>query len=170
MNLHLYIPPKSAHPKGVLKSLIFGSLQRFWLQNSDKSDYMTTAAAFFGHLLNRGYTPTELTPIFEEAAASIDHKEASTWRSVSRSSTNSIFIHWEFHPRDIGRKAIRQTFHQILAPVLAEHGSPTQPTVAFSVPPNIGNCVRKTQMKEPNGQRVSSFIEFLDNNTSQPLS
>jgi hypothetical protein len=29
MNLHLYIPPSSAHTKGVLKSLIFGNLQRY---------------------------------------------------------------------------------------------------------------------------------------------
>jgi len=28
MNLHLYIPPLSAHPLGVLKSLIFGNLHR----------------------------------------------------------------------------------------------------------------------------------------------
>ena len=27
MNLHLYIPPRSAHPKGILKSLIFGTLK-----------------------------------------------------------------------------------------------------------------------------------------------
>ena len=30
MNLFLYIPPTSAHPPGVLKSIVLGNLQRFW--------------------------------------------------------------------------------------------------------------------------------------------
>ena len=37
--LHLYIPPRSAHPKGVIKSLIFGTLRRFWIQNSRLEDF-----------------------------------------------------------------------------------------------------------------------------------
>ena len=39
MNLYLYLCPSSAHPPGVLKGLIFGSLRRYWRQNSDIKDY-----------------------------------------------------------------------------------------------------------------------------------
>jgi hypothetical protein len=35
MNLFLYIPPHSAHPAGVLKSIIYGNLRRYWIQNSN---------------------------------------------------------------------------------------------------------------------------------------
>ena len=64
MNLHLYIPPGSAHPKGVLKSLVFGTLQRYWSQNSKNDDFHSAASTFFGHLLNRGYTHKVLTLSF----------------------------------------------------------------------------------------------------------
>ena len=64
MNLHLYIPPGSAHPKGILKSLIFGTLQKYWSQNSKREDFLSAASAFYGHLLNRGYHPKALTPLF----------------------------------------------------------------------------------------------------------
>ena len=46
MNLHLYIPPGSAHPPGILKSPIFGNLQCFWIQNSSKDCYVSVVRAF----------------------------------------------------------------------------------------------------------------------------
>jgi hypothetical protein len=71
MNLHLYIPPTSG---GVLKSLIFGNLQRYWRQNTTRHAFIWVTADFYRHLLNRGYTPVILTPIFQEAAATIQSK------------------------------------------------------------------------------------------------
>jgi hypothetical protein len=56
MNLHLYIPPHSAHTKGVLKSLIFGTVQPYWVQHTNKNEFTTSVQAFHKHLLNRGYT------------------------------------------------------------------------------------------------------------------
>ena len=47
LNLHLYIPPHSAHPKGVLKSLVFGNVQRYWQQNTERSDFIRIAKDFF---------------------------------------------------------------------------------------------------------------------------
>ena len=123
MNLHLYIPPRSAHPKGVLKSLIHGNLYRFWTQNSDRQDYITTTSAFFGHLTNRGYEPNELLPLFQEAAESLD-KHASRSKTKKRSTDNTVFIHWEYHPRDIPRQAIRQAFYQHLSPDSKQRDSP----------------------------------------------
>ena len=56
MNLNLYLPPTSAHPRGVLKSLIFGTLHRCWIQNSRTDQFTSATAEFMQHLLNRGYT------------------------------------------------------------------------------------------------------------------
>jgi hypothetical protein len=170
MNLHLYIPPTSAHPKGVLKSLIFGNLQRYWTQNSRRDDFIFAASAFYGHLLNRGYTNEVLAPTFQEAAATIDNKSKKLavlgeqlWDPSTVPTPNHLFIHWEYHPRDIGRQVIRQTFDETLAPALSESGlTVNQLTIAYSVPKSLGQCLTKTQLDEPPLDRVSSYIEPME--------
>jgi len=171
MNLHLYIPPRSAHPQGVLKSLVYGNLQRYWIQNSTTDDYIAVASAFFGHLLKRGYSIEELQPIFQDAAAVIDRKASrdTPVHRPPRSGNNSIFVHWEYHPHDIGRRAIRQAFNTVLAPALSESKLPYHPVIAYSVPRSLGQCLTKTQLQEAPGHRVSSSIEQLKGRTSQPL-
>ncbi len=67
-NLHLYLPPTSAHPPGVLKSLIYGNLRRFWLQNTLVTDYIDIAKQFAEHLIARGHKREKITAIFEAAA------------------------------------------------------------------------------------------------------
>ena len=72
---------------------------------------------------------------------------------------NHLFIHWEYHPRDIGRKDIRQIFDETLVQVLTEAGLPaSQLTIAYSTPESLGQCLTKTQMEEPDDDRVSSYI------------
>jgi len=111
-----------------------------------------------------------LTPVFQEAAASLDKKfhskgtaQEQLWLNTQRSPDNSLFIHWEYHPRDVSRRAIRQIFEQTLAPVLAESGLPVSTlTIAYSTPKSIGQCLTKTQLEEPSDMRVSSYIEPMD--------
>ena len=40
MNVFLYIPSNSAHPPGMIKSLIFGLLQTYYYQNTYKKDFL----------------------------------------------------------------------------------------------------------------------------------
>ena len=167
MNLHLYIPPASAHPNGVLKSLIFGTLQRYWMQNTKRSDFISAGNAFYGHLLNRGWSSQKLIPIFLEAGAALDNKsnaqgtqEEQLWETPIASSSNNLFIHWNYHPRDIGRKAIRQIYEETLAPaVAASKLSIRKVTIAYSKPKSLGNILTKTQLEEPDHVRVSSYVE-----------
>ena len=113
MNLRLYIPPQSAHSPGVLKSIIFGSVFRFWEQNTSPSDYIATTRDFYQALLNRGYRPEVLTPIFQSAATLLDQRAkrktaTATADTLPRPQSrpkqreeNKLFLHWEFHPRDV---------------------------------------------------------------------
>ena len=171
MNLHLYIPPHSAHTKGVLKSLIFGTVQRYWSQNSDLKTFISTSKAFYNHLLHRAYTPTELDPLFEEVASLIDSQHQAVGRprktptdaSTANTSTGRrLFLHWEYHPRDISRRSIRQAYQAMLEPAIAKPPlSVNQFTLAYHNPRSLRNCLTKTQLQEPLDARASNHVESL---------
>ena len=173
MNLHLYIPPQSAHPKGVLKSLIFGTLQRYWQQNSASSVFMSTTRDFFNHLLHRGYHRNDLEPLFTAAAQTIDSKSYnSTPLSLRQEPTTGrrLFLHWEYHPRDISRRSIRTAFKATLEPAIIKPPlGITQFTLAYHNPRSLRNCLTKTQLQEPSDAKVSDHVEFLEQN-HQPTS
>ena len=89
--------------------------------------------------------------------------EEPLWDTSISSSNNGLFVHWEYHPRDIHRKVIRQIFEETLAPVLSESGLPNRRlTIAYSTPRNLGSCLTKTQLDEPEDIRVSTYIESME--------
>jgi hypothetical protein len=167
MNLHLYIPPESAHSKGVLKSLIFGNVFRYWQQNSHTSDFIRVTKDFYCHLLNRGYTPKVLNPIFYDAAERITERAEKTPDPNTGGTTaaKQLFLHWEYHPRDITRYEIRSVFNTTLAPILAQPPLGIQRlTIAYKNPPNLRRLLTRTQLQEPAGDRASLYTERLKQN------
>ena len=89
--------------------------------------------------------------------------EEPLWDTSISSSNNGLFVHWEYHPRDIHRKVIRQIFEETLAPVLSESGLPNRRlTIAYSTPRSLGSCLTKTQLDEPDDIRVSTYIESME--------
>jgi hypothetical protein len=165
MNLHRYIPPESAHSPGVLKSLIFGNVFRYWLQNSHTSEFIQVTKDFYHHLLNRGWKQEVLTPLFTRAAAEITAratKSSAPGSSVTKTCERQLFLHWEYHPRDITRYDIRSVYNDILAPVIAAPPLGIQRlTIAYKNPPNPRRLLSRTQLNEPDGHRVSSLIADL---------
>jgi len=172
-NLHLYIEPQSAHPKGVLKSLVFGSILRYWKQNTLNSDFIAISRAFFQHLLNRGYERRALEPMFKNVVDALvmqaqrpimigPLRDTCAPTSRTEKSDERLFLHWEFHPQDISRQAIRQAYHKYLEPVVsAPPLGIKQLTIAYSTPGNLRRCLTKTQLKQAPGNRASDFIEQL---------
>ena len=79
MSLYLYIPHYSAHSQSVLKSLIHGQLRQFWLQNSNKNDYVFFVYRFLNHLVNCGYDRDELKPLFLEASDKLGPNLLAEW-------------------------------------------------------------------------------------------
>jgi len=94
MNLHLYIPPTSAHPPGVQKSLIFGNLQRYWKQNTYITNFIDIAKQFAHRLIARGYEKETIKKIFKEAAEKLDNFAKGT-----KSTDDTLYLHWMWHPR-----------------------------------------------------------------------
>jgi hypothetical protein len=170
-NLHLYLPPRSAHSPGVLKSLIYGNLQRYWKQNTHASDYTKMTSDFRQHLIARGHKSEDIDPIFLAAATHID--TAPERPTANARSAPKLFLHWEYHPQDLPRHHIRTLFNETCSSVLSEartiKGKKPQLgrlTIAYSKPKSIGNALCQTKMTEPLGHNVSDYVRTLS--TAKP--
>ena len=64
MNLYLYIPPHSAHPPGLTKSLIYSLLLTYYKQNSQYNEFLHMVNLLFQRFSNKGHTHDKLSTYF----------------------------------------------------------------------------------------------------------
>jgi hypothetical protein len=113
---HLYIPAHSAHPPGCLRGLISGSIHRFKRLNTRHDDYRAAINRFYARILARGYTRATVDPLFEQAARRHEKpKLRFSFQPTAASDEESeqgetLFFHIEYHPRDVSRRAIQETY------------------------------------------------------------
>jgi len=69
LNLYLYVAANSAHPPGILKSIVYGRILKYWKQNSKKEDFYYFCTQLFHRLQARGYHTSQLHPLFNAAIA-----------------------------------------------------------------------------------------------------
>jgi hypothetical protein len=124
MNLYLYISPSSAHPDKMLRSLIFGRLQAYWLQNTHLSDIYGMAVLLARRRIARGYSYPTLNPLFAESAIRLQ-AQLSQRPTLPPPPTDPndpakkpIIFHLKYHPRGIQRSQVRQVYLDTLAQVL----------------------------------------------------
>ena len=110
-NLYLYIPPNSAHPPGVIKSLIFGLLRKYKLQNSSVNDFNNIKNKLFARLLARGHSQKDILPIFKEALLKI-HTTNQKPPNKTKNSNNTLFFKLLYQPKNISRNFIQSSFHK----------------------------------------------------------
>ena len=165
MNLHLYIPATSAHPPGLLKSLVCGQLLRFWKQNSLTSDYIKFTKAFFEHLVNRGYDRETLKEHFSKAAERLDSKREKT--KSNEQDQNSIFFHLQHHPHQIPKRALRDCFDAHCAKTFKVAKKPegiyplniNRLIVAYSRAPNLRDKLCSARLPDLPGQNASDILK-----------
>jgi hypothetical protein len=163
MNLYLYLCPSSSHPPGVWKGLIYGSIRRFWLQNSDPIDYRNVVSAFFRQLCNRGHDPAKIAPLFIEGAHSVDRKlnpKTTPHRAPTAKPTPSdrpLFFHLQYHPLEVPNSEIYKAFEEC-CPEIREQLHVNRFVIAHSRQPNLRDLLCKTQMDEPPGSRASNLL------------
>ena len=161
MNLFLYIPPRSAHPPGVLCSTILGNLSRFYQQNSSVNDFVRVTKAFVHHLERRGHSRETLLPLFREAAQRLDltHSKCPACKRAltkqPRKKEDPLFLHLEYHPRGPSQAAIRNIYNK----TLKGHDGFDRMIIAYRRPRNIRDALMKTQLREPPGEEVSRYID-----------
>ena len=113
MNLFLYITPNSAHPPGLIESLVFGLLLTYYKQNSNTSDFLHMTSLLFQRLINRGHLFDNLSEIFTSAITKIEGNANDPWKQPSIKPTdeeNRLFLHIPYHPRDISRREIQNIY------------------------------------------------------------
>ena len=157
MNLYLYIPPHSAHPPGVLRSLIFGRLQAYWHQNTYQQDFLHMAQLLVQRLLARGYSQHQIMPTVREVLHQLENNPnpATTTASAPTEELNQIFFHLPYHPRGIQRTTIRRIFNDTIGPQLPDR----RLTVAVSRPRNLRDRLSKTILKDLPGHNPSDLLQ-----------
>ena len=137
----MYTPAASAHQPDTLKGLIYGALIRYYVQNSDTADFMEASSFLYRRLRDRGYAPARLDALFLAAGKHIDAKIDADIPLVKRkcrepklgSIGDTLFLHWQYHPRGIQRHTLRKLYDNLLH----GHTGFTKLVVALSRPPNI---------------------------------
>jgi hypothetical protein len=90
LNLYLYLPANSAHPPGALKGLIFGLIKKYRFQNPSNQDFKAIAQLLFNRLLDRGYRPSTLQPIFRTAMQTNMQCQATSANTQTRTTIFKI--------------------------------------------------------------------------------
>lgn len=112
LNLHLYIPPNSAHTPSVRTGLVSGGVFRILQLTTKDLDKKKALVKFHSHLLARGYKPDFLKSAFEKALRQFSGPCKA--QQVDNSSNERIFLHLQFHPRDPPRRTLQRVFHECI--------------------------------------------------------
>ena len=120
MNLYLYLPPTSAHPPDTIKSLIFGSIRAYFIQNTHQRDFYSECVQLAKHLLASGWKWEHLSSLFNEAhakllaagRASLLHIATSRRRNKLKTKSETLIFKLPFSPRGVKRQDITVAFKE----------------------------------------------------------
>ena len=165
MNLYQYIPPHSSHPPGMIKGMVYGLLQQYFLQNSIRDDYWKMVRLFYRRLKRQGWSRATLEPIFIEAHESLMIK-TQTMKVSEKEKLNYkklVILHLEYHEKDMPRKLVRKLFEEhcgdILSKDLDDGGLEIERAiVAYSRPPNMRDLLQSAKLLEEDGKEVSTYF------------
>jgi hypothetical protein len=173
MNLYLYIPLSSAHPKNMLRGLVFGRLRAYWIQNTAKSNYTRMASLLARRLMARGYTLEQLLPLFTEADARLQLQ-----MNPKRQDTNAqpqqatpepllpIIFHLKYYPRGLQRAQIHSVYAETMAPLLEAE---RKLIIAVSRPKHLRDRVCTTRLPNVKTDNPSDYIVCGDNSHSPQI-
>jgi len=120
LHLYLYLPCASAHPPGILKGLIAGSILCIVRLTSNPHTWKCHLQNFYQRLLTHSYTRTHVLPIFNKylhqyycTLAATPATPLEVTPSPSK-HCNTIFLHLPFHPLNPPSTKVQHLFHSHL--------------------------------------------------------
>ena len=160
MNLYQYIPPRSAHPRGMMKGIIYGLMRNYWRQNTRAEDYQEMALLLFQRHVARGWNQSVMRDFILQADAKLQSATPSrSSQAPSLSNKERLFIHLEFHPNDISRNAVREIYDRHCKEVFEKTLGIQQVTVAYSRAPNIKDTLTRAKLHQAPGKPASKYYE-----------
>ena len=166
LNLYLYLPPHSTHPKSLLSGLIAGSIHRILSLCTDFSDQRSHINRLYLRLCARGYDRKTLRSMIETTT---ENRMSKIQAPKPHQPSERIFFHIPYHADNPPARAIQQTWQDcIVMPkndlpfhcILGRNGSFLQPptlTVAYSRMPTLGNILTYRNFERTPGPTVSSI-------------
>jgi hypothetical protein len=97
------------HCQLIHSGLIHGELHRYWMQNNP-TNFAKILSNFILHLTARGHNLESLIPLISEAAASLNYHS----KTSRNNDSNTLYIHWSYHPNGIQHQTIRHLYDNIL--------------------------------------------------------
>ncbi len=185
--LYLYIPPHSAHPPGVLTGLIMGQVIRIFSLCTHTKDVQRHIKNLHDRLVRRGYSTSDLLPIFEKAAKNAEafirkseEEIAAEKRQKLEENKKRIFLHLKYHPDDPPSSVIQRIFRKcIMHPrgelpfhELKNDAGVEIPlerlTVCYSTHPNLGSMLSYRKICKRKSMKVSSFLQAPEEEQPMP--
>ena len=170
-NLYLYLPANSSHSPGNLKGLIYGMVFRTLHLTSSEPIQRIEIRKLYDRLVARGYKPSLLKHIIEQAHKKITSEQLlSTPSAPATDKREHLFFHTFYHPNDPPSSVIQHHFrtemlHRLNRPSLPDlknHESVPigikRIIVCYHRTPNIGEILSPRLMRDEDGPLVSSFL------------
>ena len=162
MNLYQYIPPHSAHPPGMCKGIIYSLLRNYYLQNTEKSDYNKMAVLLFQRFVAVGWDRKQIKSMIlaaDQRLSELKNQPPSTALSDEPSSNKErLFLHLEYHPNELPKGAIRETYNHTCGKLLETRLGIKQVTIAYSRPLNLLESLTQAKLHQAPGRKASTYI------------
>jgi hypothetical protein len=169
-NHHLYIPPHSCHPPGLLGGMVFGMVNRLYTLVSDEASIKTSIITSFRHLQRRGYQPRDLHPLFQSAIKRSKEKALHPPPAKDPADLQKFqFFHIEYYPMNLPACTIQSAWRNTIAnppnkiPLLEIIGHHRvvcgidRLIVAYHLPPNLSNLLSYRKLKNT-APPLSSYL------------
>jgi len=169
--LHLYLPPHSSHPPGVVKvkGLVMGEVLRIFQLCTHDKDIDDNLSKFFGRLLRCGHQAEALRPLFAKAVSNAENylslsenQRRRIKAAKNKANKRRVFLKLPYHSSDFKRSEIQHLWYNLVsnpAPdgkvpfnqLTTNNLNPTGPGLAkmpvdqlvivYRRPPNLGNLL-----------------------------
>ena len=149
LNLHLYLPPHSCHPPGVLKGIIHGMMLRFHRLSTDDLLAQSDVKQLLKRLVLRGYSPIVLNKIMVDAYSKLTLSEKIKEKPANLPK-DQVYLHLPYHPLDPPSLQIQKIYRTVIKnPIGEPHVSLLRTNrntrfgdprfiLAYSKPPSLG--------------------------------